>query len=182
LTGKVRPASAADAAAIAQIYAPYVRDTVISFEEVPPSADEMAARMADVVRTHPYLVFEAAGEVLGYAYAGPHASRAAYRWSADVSVYVAARAHRHGVGRELYTVLLDLLRQQGFHAAFAGVTLPNAGSVGLHEALGFSPIGGFPEAGFKHGAWHDVGWWRLALSDGPPAGEPIAFPELAGGA
>jgi phosphinothricin acetyltransferase len=178
LQPNVRVAGAADAAAVAAIYAPYVLETAISFEETPPSAEEMAARIAASLRTHPFLVFEDQGGVAGYAYASPHVARAAYRWSANVSVYVAGDAHRRGIGRMLYASLLAILRRQGFHAAFAGIALPNDKSVGLHERLGFAHLGTYREVGFKFGRWHDVGWWRLGLADGLPSGEPIPFSQL----
>lgn len=165
---------ARDAAACAAIYAPFVRDTAVSFEEEPPQAADMAERIARTLPTHPWLVAEGAGAVAGFAYASPHRARAGYRWAADVAVYVDPKAHRSGVGRELYTALLGLLRRQGLHTACAGITLPNAASVGLHEALGFRPVGIYRGIGWKAGAWRDVGWWQLALTsgDGPPA-EPL---------
>ena len=169
-----------DAAACAAIYAPHVRDGWISFEEVPPSAEEMAGRMRRVAATHPWLVDERDGEVVGYAYASPHRERAAYRWAVDVAVYVHPGRHRGGVGRGLYAVLLGALRAQGFRTACAGIALPNDASVGLHEALGFAPVGVYRAIGFKAGAWRDVGWWQLDLapgSDAPPA-EP-APPEAS---
>eukprot|EP01030_Chromulinospumella_sphaerica_P023844 gene23844-23898_t len=176
--GSVRIASEADAEAIAAIYAPYVLGTAISFEEEPPTAAEMARRIASTLPTHPFLVFEEAGAVIGYCYAGAHATRAAYRWSCNVSVYVAPAAHKKGVGRTLYSELFDLLGRQGFHALFAGIALPNAGSVGLHEAMGFTHLGTYHEVGFKNGVWHDVGYWRLGLRQGLPAADPIPFQTL----
>jgi L-amino acid N-acyltransferase YncA len=178
--GEVRVASVADAEAVAAIYAPYVQGSVISFEETPPSVGEMASRIESTLPTHPFLVFPAAGGIVGYAYAGAHAPRAAYRWSCNVSVYVAQGAHRRGVGRTLYAALFELLERQGFHALFAGITLPNDKSVGLHEAMGFAPVGIYREVGFKFGAWHDVGYWRRAAGDGVPAADPIPFSSLAG--
>lgn len=175
---QVRLATAADAEAIAAIYAPYVLETAISFEDVPPTPAEMAGRIEATLASHPYLVFEDQRRVIGYAYAGAHAGRAAYRWSVNVTVYVERGAHRSGVGRALYAQLLDLLRRQGFHSAFAGIALPNDRSIGLHEAMGFAPIGVYREVGFKFGAWHDVGWWRLGLAEGLPAADPIPFPAL----
>lgn len=174
----VRTARLDDAGAVAAIYAPYVSETPISFEEAPPSRAEMASRIAAVLPTHPFLVFEDDAEILGFAYAGVHLPRAAYRWSANVSVYTALDAHRRGIGRALYTALFDLLRRQGFHALFAGITLPNEASVGLHEAMGFEHLGTYREVGFKLGRWHDVGYWRHAVAVGPPAGDPIPFAEL----
>jgi phosphinothricin acetyltransferase len=174
----VRVATAADAEAVAAIYGHYVTHTAISFEEEPPSADEMAARIAANLKTHPFLVYDAGGGVIGYAYANPHAARAAYRWSCNVSVYVAPGHGRRGIGRALYGELLDIVKAQGFHSAFAGVALPNDASVGLHEAMGFRHLGTYREVGFKHGRWHDVGWWRLGLAEGPPAAGPVPFPAL----
>ena len=176
--GRVRVATPEDGAAVAAIYDPYVRLTTISFEETPPSAEEMSSRIDKTLRTHPFLVFEEAEEVVAYAYAGPHRERAAYRWSCDVAVYAAGGVHRRGVGRALYGELIPLLQRQGFHMAYAGIALPNDKSVGLHEAMGFRPVGIYKDVGFKHGNWRDVGWWVRALAEGPPAGEPVLFGEL----
>ncbi|MBV8062243.1 MAG: N-acetyltransferase, partial [Nevskia sp.] len=152
----IRLAGPADAAALAAVYAPYVRDTVISFEAEPPDAAEMARRLAAVAARLPWLVAEDGSGVLGYAYAGEHRNRAAYRWDVDAAVYLDSRAHRRGIGRALYRVLFALLRAQGYVNAYAGITLPNAASVGLHEALGFVPVGVYRAVGYKFGAWHDV--------------------------
>lgn len=173
--GHVRIATVDDAAVIASIYAPYVLGTAITFEEEPPSAEEMADRIAATLPTYPYLLFEERGTVLGYAYAGAHRARAAYRWSVDVTAYAHMDAHRRGVGRALYDELLRRLTGQGFHAAFAGIALPNEKSVGLHEAMGFQHLGTYAEVGFKLGRWHDVGWWRRPLAHGLPTSEPIPF-------
>jgi L-amino acid N-acyltransferase YncA len=164
-----------DGAAVAAIYAPYVESGAVSFEEVAPDAAEMGRRIEGLSATHPWLVLERGGVVVGYAYGSPHRGRAAYRWTAEVSVYVDRARHRQGSARVLYAALLDLLRQQGFRMAVAGVTLPNDASVRLHEAFGFQPVGVFHRIGHKEGAWHDVGWWELDLApgtDGPPA-EPL---------
>ncbi len=160
----VRSATVEDAPAIQAIYAPFVKRTAISFEEVVPIADEMADRIAKTLERFPYLVAEHDGQVVGYAYAGPHRTRAAYRWSVDVTAYVADEVQRCGVGRALYSELLAALSRQGFHAAFAGITLPNASSVGFHEAMGFRHVGVYREVGFKLGRWHDVGWWQRILA------------------
>lgn len=160
-----------DAAACAAIYAPSVQDSVISFELWPPGPEEIAARMRDYQRTHPWLVAERGGEVVGYAYACELNPRPAYRWSAAVSVYVAAGERGLGRGRALYEELFARLRRQGFRMACAGITLPNAASVALHERLGFAPVGVYREIGWKQGGWHDVGWWQLELAPAP-AGAP----------
>ncbi len=133
----------------------------------------MAGRIQSVLALAPWLVCAGPdGHLQGYAYASRHHERAAYRWSVDVAVYISAAHHRRGVGRALYETLFSLLRLQGFYVAHAGITLPNAGSVGLHEALGFEPVGVYPAVGWKFGAWHDVGWWRLPLQDLVPTPAP----------
>ena len=152
-----------DAAACAAIYAPSVSDGVASLEERAPEPHEMADRIRITSRAYPWLVAEIDGEVAGYAYGSRHHDRAAYRWSADVTVYIAAAHHRRGVGRALYEALFALLERQGFYEVCAGVTLPNDASVGLHESLGFTPIGVYRNVAFKFGRWHDVGWWQLSL-------------------
>jgi phosphinothricin acetyltransferase len=163
---------ARDAAGCAAIYGPFVRDTAISFEEDPPSAEELAARIERVTETHPWLVAEEGDRLTGFAYGCPHRERAAYRWAAEVTVYVDPANHRRGIGRALYERLFDLLRGQCLHVLCAGVTLPNPASVALHESLGFVPVGIYREIGYKFGRWHDVGWWQLTLrrgATGPPA-------------
>lgn len=174
----IRTAVEADAAAIQRIYAPVVLDTAISFEEVPPTVEEMAQRIATTLKTYPYLVAEEDGVIKGYAYASQHRARPAYRWAVDVTVYIAESARRQGIARQLYETLLPMLEAQRFRAAYAGIAQPNEGSVGLHEALGFVHIGTYPEVGFKLGKWHDVGYWRLGLCLLTPPLEPVLFPDL----
>lgn len=173
MIGRIRPARPDDGEAVAAIYAPYVLATAISFEDTPPTPAEMSERITTTLRAFPYLVFESDGCVVGYAYAGQHRARSAYRWSVDVTVYTASQAHRRGVGRAIYIELLDQLTRQGFHTAFAGIALPNEKSIGLHEALGFTHLGTYGEVGFKFGKWHDVGWWRRPLNDGLPEHDPL---------
>jgi phosphinothricin acetyltransferase len=160
-----------DAGACAEIYAPHVEGSPVSFEERAPDAAEMAARIERYVGSHAWLVAEREGGVVGYAYTTAFNQRPAYRWSASVSVYVAEAARGTGVGRALYEALFERLRDRGFRMACAGITLPNEASVGLHESLGFEQTGRNREIGWKQGAWRDVGWFQLALtpaSDGPP--------------
>ena len=171
---RVRDARGDDAAAIAAIYAPVVRDTPISFELEPPDAAAMRQRVLDTLERRPWLVCEREGEVVGYAYAASHRERAAYQWCVETSVYIAESARRQGVGRTLYAALLPLLARQGYVHAYAGITLPNPASVGLHEALGCRPIGGYQAIGFKLGAWHDVGWWDLTLPARALPAQPAA--------
>jgi L-amino acid N-acyltransferase YncA len=164
-----------DAAACAAIYAPHVEGSAVSFEERAPDAAEMAARIERYGGSHVWLVAEPEGQPAGYAYATAFNERPAYRWSTSVSVYVAEAARGRGIGRALYGALFDRLRRRGFRMACAGITLPNAASVGLHESLGFELVGVNREIGWKDGAWHDVGWYQLELApagEGPPP-EPL---------
>jgi L-amino acid N-acyltransferase YncA len=167
----VRDAVAADAPRCAAIYAPYVRDTAISFETEPPSADEMAGRIASAQRSHAWVVLEQDGTVVGYAYGGPFMSRPAYRWSATVSVYLDVGRQRSGGGRALYSALFDRLADRGIRTLLAGVALPNEASEGLHRALGFRPAGTYRRVGWKHDRWHDVTWYQrdLVADWSPPA-------------
>lgn len=176
---QIRIAKPEDAPAIADIYAPFVTDSIVSFETDPPAAGEMAQRIEKTLRTHPWLVAVIDGQILGYAYAGTFRTRAAYRWSCEVSAYVGDGARRTGVGRALYARLLQVLREQNFATALAGITLPNAPSEAFHQSLGFAPVGIFRGVGHKFGAWHDVGWYGMALGDfGPSPTEPIPFSSL----
>ncbi|HEX5155586.1 MAG TPA: arsinothricin resistance N-acetyltransferase ArsN1 family B [Ktedonobacterales bacterium] len=159
----IRLARPDDTAAIATIYAPYVTDTVISFETVSPDEHEMAHRLAKTLARFPWLVAMCDGEVAGYAYAGQHRERAAYQWSADVSVYVHKDFQRRGIGRALYTSLFAILRALGYYNVYAGIALPNPASVALHEAMGMTPVGVYRHVGYKGGMWHDVGWWEGSL-------------------
>jgi phosphinothricin acetyltransferase len=152
-----------DGAGCAAVYAPFVTDSAASFEERAPGAEEFGRRILRTSKTHPWLVAEDGGAVVGFAYGCPHRERTAYRWAADVSVYVSPERHRRGIGRALYGALLPLLVRQGFHVACAGITLPNEASVALHESFGFRPVGVYRRIGFKRGAWWDVGWWQLEL-------------------
>jgi L-amino acid N-acyltransferase YncA len=158
----IRLATPDDAGNVLAVYAPYC-STPISFEAGPPGEDEMRQRIVQTLRTGPWLVCEEAGRVIGYAYAGPHRERAAYRWSVDTTVYVRPGQYRSGVGRALYTSLFGVLALQGFVSAYAGVTLPNPASVGLHEAMGFVLVGTYQRVGFKNGSWHDVAWYQRLL-------------------
>jgi L-amino acid N-acyltransferase YncA len=164
--------AAVDASACAAIYRPFVQFSVASLEERPPTANEFAGRIERTSRRYPWLVATLDGEVIGYAYASEHRERAAYRWAADVAVYVSGTHHRRGAGRALYAALLPLLGRQGLHVACAGITLPNEASVALHQAFGFTGVGIYRRIGWKAGAWRDVGWWELELlepaGDGPP--------------
>ena len=167
-TARIRTATAADAPALLAIYRPYVETTAVSFETVTPSVDEFAARIAKAVAGWQWLVAERDGRCVGYAYGGLHRERAAYRWSTEVSAYVHPDHHRHGIGRALYTKLLDELAKKGYCSAYAAITVPNNGSIALHRSVGFEAIGVFKSVGRKFGAWHDVAWFQRSLRAAPP--------------
>ena len=169
---QIRLAHVRDAAPIAAIYAPIVITSATSFEVEPPTPAMMAERIARTLPAYPWLVGEEAGAVVGYAYASQHRARAAYQWSVDVSVYIHEDWRGQGIGRTLYSALFALLRAQGFANAYAGITLPNVGSVALHEAMGMTPIGVYRHVGYKLGAWRDVGWWEGALQTFPESPTP----------
>jgi L-amino acid N-acyltransferase YncA len=166
----VRRARHEDAERCLQIYAPYVRDTVISLEADPPALPEMQERLARSLETHDWLVLEGPQGVVGFAYGSQYRSRAAYRWACEVSVYVEAAQQRAGAGLLLYEKLFASLVDRGYLTALAGMTLPNAASEGLHRALGFEPIGTWRRIGWKFGSWHDVMWMQrhLASPTEPP--------------
>lgn len=160
---RVRDAAPADAAACAAIYAPYVSGTTVSFEEEPPDGAEMEHRIAVAQEQHAWLVAEGDDGVVGYAYAGAFRARPAYRHTCEVSVYVAADRRGGGVGRALYTALLDRMRGLGMRLAVGGATMPNDASERLHHSLGFEVVGTFQDVGFKHGRWCDVRWFQKRL-------------------
>lgn len=159
----IRSVNSEDTKSILEIYEPYVLDSPTSFETEIPSLHAFKARIQDYTAKFPWIVFEANGEVVGYAYASSHRSRCAYEWSVESSVYVHPQHQGKGIGTKLYKELFRLLKIQGVVNIFAGITLPNEGSVKLHETLGFEQIGKFKDVGFKQGKWWDVGWWQLQL-------------------
>lgn len=175
----IRPATPADAAAIRDIYAPYVTDTSITFETEVPTTAEIQQRLHSTLERYPWIVCVEAETIVGYAYAGMLNKRAAYQWSVETSVYIVQAHHGRGIGRTLYTILFALLYAQRIVNAYAGITMPNPASIALHKSLGFQHAGTFTGAGFKHGAWHDVDWWELPLSiRSPDAIPPTPFAEM----
>lgn len=163
LTTGIRQATTADAADILRIYAPYITDTCITFETEVPAVGEFAARIERLTENYPYLLYEIDNAAVGYAYASKHRERSAYRYSADVSVYIAPEYHGQGIGTALYTRLFELLSGRGIYTAFAGITLPNPKSIGLHKAFNFSEAGTFHNVGYKFGKWLDVMWMGKPL-------------------
>jgi phosphinothricin acetyltransferase len=172
----LRVAHEDDAESILEIYEPIVSDTTISFELETPSLDEMRRRLRDTLETHPWLVCEEDGMIAGYAHAGPFHWRPAYRWAAEVAVYVRSRFRGRGVGRALYSTLMNVLTRQGYVYAHAAISLPNPVSVGLHEGLDFKEVGVLPNVGYKQGKWTGVGYWRRDLAvRGPEPSAPVPF-------
>jgi L-amino acid N-acyltransferase YncA len=178
MTAIIRLARSDDAGQMLDIYAPFVRDSAVSFEVDVPTPEAFAKRVQNTLATLPWLVCESEGTVLGYAYASKHQDRAAYQWSVDVSAYISDEHRRQGVGTALYTSLFACLRLQGYYNAYAGVTLPNPASVGIHEAKGFTHVGTYHDVGHKFGQWHSVGCWELSLQGRVDPSAPINLPDI----
>lgn len=159
----VRQALPSDAAQICAVYNPYVADTHITFEEEPVAAGAMAQRIEAVRVAFPWLVCEDGDEILGYAYATRWKERSAYRYAAELSIYLHRDAVGRGIGTRLFGTLLDMLHSQGIHTVIGGVSLPNAASIALLEKLGFVKTAQFREVGYKCGHWIDVGYWQRLL-------------------
>lgn len=159
----IRSASVADAPRCAEIYAPFVNNSWVSFELNAPDEAEMARRIAKALQSHDWLVAEIDGVVAGYAYGSEHRVRGAYQTSCDVAVYVDSDHKRLGIGRSLYEALLPRLKTRKMHAAFAGIALPNTASIKLHQAMGFELVGTYKEVGWKMGDWRDVAWLQRLL-------------------
>jgi phosphinothricin acetyltransferase len=175
----IREANPSDGPAISRIYAPFVQNTPVTFEEQFPDGPAMSRRIEESIQSFPFLIAETNNQPIGYAYATTHRARASFRWSVEVSIYVEPAHHRRGIGRALYGTLLPLLAEQGFFVAIAGITLPNAASVRLHESIGFEQIGIYKNIGFKLGQWRDVGWWQKQLNT-PRANlrEPVPWSQM----
>ncbi|HET9430688.1 MAG TPA: arsinothricin resistance N-acetyltransferase ArsN1 family B [Chitinophagaceae bacterium] len=175
----IRLATPGDAPGILDIYAPYVRETSITFETEPPALDAFTSRIMNCLQNYPWLVYENEGKIAGYAYAMRHRERTAYQWSVECSVYIHNDYHRKGIATALYTTLLSLLTRQGFTNVYAVINLPNDRSVALHEKLGFRYFATFEKVGFKLGEWKNVGWWRLQVNEyAAQPSPPLPFSEL----
>ncbi len=174
---RIRLATSNDAQSVLDIYAPYCLKSPATFEIQPPDVEEIRNRIDKTLTRFPYLIFEENEEPVAFAYAGQYMERAAYRFSAGVSVYVKEGFHSSGKGKALYGVLIPLLRKQGFCNAFAGITMPNPGSEALHKSLGFVQTGLYKNVGYKFDKWHDVSWWQLplrAMVENPDEPKPIS--------
>ncbi|WP_225335455.1 GNAT family N-acetyltransferase [Halomicrobium urmianum] len=176
---QVRLATPADAPAVRDIYAPFVESTPVTFEVEPPTVGETADRIEATLERYPWLVCEAAGDVVGYAAASQLRSAGAYQWTVELSVYVAEESRRSGVGTALYESLFAVLARQGYCDAYAATSLPNPASEALHERTEFDAVGTFPAAGYKDGEWHDVRWWHRPLRERPADPDPpTPLPDL----
>ncbi|MEL6591757.1 MAG: N-acetyltransferase family protein [Bacteroidota bacterium] len=160
---RLRLATEADAAAILDIYAPFVRETHVSFEYEIPDVADIQGRIHKTLQHYPYLVAEQADQILGYAYAGSFRYRTAYSWSCESSIYLHPDAIGTGLAQRLYRALLDVLKAQGFQTVYAGISLPNAASQAFHRKMGFQHLQVFRRIGFKQGQWHDVDFWELVI-------------------
>lgn len=176
----IRPASSGDTSDILRIYAPFVEQTAVSFEEEVPGVEEMASRIETTMKEHPWLVCEYDGRIAGYAYASGHRNRSAYRWTKELSVYIDPDYKRRKIGKVLYQCVIDILDYQGICSVLAGITLPNPESVGFHEHMGFKKTAEFHSTGYKLGEWYDVGWWELTIRPGcgVPVEKPVPFPDI----
>ena len=176
---KLRTATVNDAPMLSKIYEYYVKNTTISFEYDAPSASEFAERIEHKLEKYPFIVAEENGKAVGYAYASEYRERRAYDHSVELSIYVDRDEHHCGIGTALYTALFALLKEQNFASAYSCITIPNSPSVCFHEDMGFSLIGYFHRAGFKHGSWLDVSWYERPISDYSTPPQPIIpFPAL----
>ena len=167
---RVREALAEDMSPVSDLVNHFIETSWFNFRNQPQTTVEWLAEWERYSRDYPWLIAETGDEIVGVAYAAPFKLREAYRWCAEVTIYVSPAHHKKGVGRALYEKLIPILQQRGFHSVVALVALPNPPSVALHEAFGFVPAGRLQDAGFKMGEWHDIGFWQLVLteSSAPP--------------
>lgn len=178
-TVQIRPADLADAAAMLEIYAPYVEQTTVSSEYIAPSLEEFRGRIRTFSEKLPWLVCMVDGRVAGYSYASPHRTRAAYQWSVETSIYVSPDFHRHGIARALYSALFELLRMQGYYNIYVGITSPNERSMKFHKAMGFIISGAYQNSMYKFGQWRDVLWMGKQLREHEGEPQPtVPFPAL----
>lgn len=176
---EVRVATKRDAKEILDIYAPSILNASISFETEVPSIEEMQKRIETILQTYPWIVCVVDGKVAGYVYGSKYRDREAYQWSCECTIYIHEQYKGKGIGKELYQLLFQLLERQGFRTVYAVVTLPNEGSVNLHEKCGFEKFAVFENVGYKFGQWHSVGWWKLRLNDyTPDPPPPLKLSEL----
>lgn len=183
----IRVATPDDAAALLDLYAPYVEETAISFETVVPSEDEFRRRIIHTLQRYPYLIAEAGGRILGYAYTSPFVGRAAYDWCAETSIYVDMKSRHSGVGRALYEAIERVSRAQHIQSLCACIGVPDGpgdeylttNSIDFHSHMGYRMVGEFRRGGYKFGRWYNMAWMGKHIGDHPQHPEPvIAFPQL----
>ena len=161
----IRVATAGDAASILEIYAPYIQNTSYTFENDVPTEESFGERINSYLQSYPWLVCEIDGVLAGYAYGSQHRERVAYQWSVECSVYVHDDFQRAGVGRALYSALVEILKLQHFRNLYAVINLPNERSVAFHEKMGFEYFATYKNVGYKLGKWKNVAWWQLQLNE-----------------
>lgn len=169
----VRPATTGDAAAVLDIYRNFILNTTVTFEEEVPTLEQFRARVADIMAEYPFLVCDDGGRIAGYIYAHRHQPRSAYRYGAEISVYLRPHYTGLGIGRILCDTMLELLRRQGVQIVYSAISLPNERSCALHEAAGFRQTGIWCKTGYKKGRWIDVALYELAIGDFPAQPEPL---------
>ncbi len=169
----IRIATKADIAPMLAIYTPYVEDTAITFDTKVPSLYEFNQKIDKVQEEAPCLVCDIDGAFTGYAYADIHRTKGAYKWTQEVTVYIAKDYQAKKYGTALYYSLIDLLKCQNYRNVVAGITLPNIPSVSFHERFGFHQVGVYDNVGFKMGKSQRVGWWQLSLVDHTRPAESI---------
>lgn len=162
---KIRPATAADARELLEIYAPYVTGTAITFEYEVPSVEEFAGRIENTLKKFPYLVALDGDKIVGYAYVSPFKSRAAYDWAVESSIYIAMDTRGKGVGKKLYLLLEEIMKRQNILNMNACISYPNPGSIAFHERLGYKTIGHFHQCGYKLDTWYDMVWMEKFIGE-----------------
>ncbi|OQY95603.1 MAG: hypothetical protein B6D37_05365 [Sphingobacteriales bacterium UTBCD1] len=172
----IRLATPEDAQGILNIYSPYIQNTSFTFETEIPSVSAFAERISDYLKQWPWLVCEINGGIAGYCYGGKYRERTAYQWCVESSIYIHDDFQKHGIGKALYDVLIEILKRQGFRNVYAVINLPNEKSVAFHEGLGFTYFATYEKVGYKLGKWKSVGWWQLSINeyDDEPS-PPIKF-------
>jgi L-amino acid N-acyltransferase YncA len=165
MNATIRLAERRDVPGILEIYAPFILHTAVTFEEIVPDEESFWKRIQEIMTELPFLVCEIAGRIAGYAYASGYRSRASYRWTKEVSVYIHPDFHRRKIADALYTSLNEMVRYQGIADLLAIITMPNESSVAFHENFGFRKCAEFSKVGYKLNKWQNVGWFELFLQD-----------------
>lgn len=175
---KLRMANVNDAEEILRIYAPYVRDTIITFEYEVPTISEFRERIKNTLENYPYIVCLIGDKIIGYAYAGKYKERAAYMWNAELSIYLDKEYTKHGIGKILYKALLDILKIQNIQNVYGCITADNIASEKFHEHFGFNKLGIFHKSGYKFNKWHDVTWYEKNIGGYGEPKEVISIKEV----